>query len=193
MLSASEFFWYSSRISFVKIGFIFSWPLRSRYPSSSDFQAWTAKYWKYIGIRKLGPNLWQEGQPDTAYCVVTPRCRRNESHDTVTRKSMGLFHPLDGDTNLKYKLLCFLTPNKKISKKKALAFNLDKCCHLALCLQLILFHFIQAQFFAGGKENGAPKNGQWIGNLPPLPATLNRVKMCKFGSNILARNILIFL
>jgi hypothetical protein len=26
---------------------------------------------------------------------------------------MGLYHPLDGDTNLKYKLLCFLTPNKK--------------------------------------------------------------------------------
>ena len=26
--------------------------------------------------------------------------------------SMGLYHPLDGDTNLKYKLLGFLTPNK---------------------------------------------------------------------------------
>ncbi len=53
---------------------------------------------------------------------------------------MGLYHPLDGDTNLKYKLLCFLTPNKKNSKKKALAFNRDRCCHLALCLQSILFH-----------------------------------------------------
>ena len=30
---------------------------------------------------------------------------------------MGLYHPLDGDTNLKYKLLDFLTPNKKIKEK----------------------------------------------------------------------------
>ncbi len=51
---------------------------------------------------------------------------------------MVLFHPLDGDTNLKYKMLRFLTPNKKISKKKALAFNQDRCCHLSLCLWLIL-------------------------------------------------------
>ena len=27
---------------------------------------------------------------------------------------MGLYLPLDGNTNLKYKLLCFLTPNKNI-------------------------------------------------------------------------------
>jgi len=54
--------------------------------------------------------------------------------------SMGLYHPLDGVTNVKCKLLCFLTPNKKFSKRKALAFNWDRCCHLALCLQLILFH-----------------------------------------------------
>jgi hypothetical protein len=36
---------------------------------------------------------------------------------------MGLYQPLDGDTNLKYKQLCFLSPNKKNSKRKALAFN----------------------------------------------------------------------
>jgi hypothetical protein len=52
---------------------------------------------------------------------------------------IGLYHRLNGNTNLKYKLLCFLTPNKKISKRKALAFNWDRCCHLALCLWLILF------------------------------------------------------
>jgi hypothetical protein len=28
-------------------------------------------------------------------------------------KRMWLYQPLDGCTNLKYKLLCFLTPNKK--------------------------------------------------------------------------------
>ncbi len=53
---------------------------------------------------------------------------------------MGLYHPLDGVTNLKYKLLYFLIPNKKNSKRKALAFNWDRCCHLAICLWLILFH-----------------------------------------------------
>jgi len=52
----------------------------------------------------------------------------------------GLYRPLDGLTYLKYKLLCFLTHNKLIFKRKVLAFNLDRCCHLALCLQLILFH-----------------------------------------------------
>jgi hypothetical protein len=59
---------------------------------------------------------------------------------SVSDATMGLYHLLDGDTNLKYKLLSFLTPNKKISKKKALAFNRVRCCHLALCLWLIVFH-----------------------------------------------------
>jgi hypothetical protein len=44
---------------------------------------------------------------------------------------MGLYHPLDGITNAKYKLY-FLTPNKKNSKRKALALNRDRCCHLAM-------------------------------------------------------------
>ena len=29
---------------------------------------------------------------------------------------------------------------RKFSKRKALAFHLDRCCHLAICLRLILFH-----------------------------------------------------
>jgi hypothetical protein len=60
---------------------------------------------------------------------------------------MGLYHSLDGNTNLKHKLLCFLTSNKKISKKKALAFNRDRCCHLVLCLWLILFHWPNTFFW----------------------------------------------
>jgi hypothetical protein len=56
---------------------------------------------------------------------------------------MGLYHPLDGVTNPKYKLLCSLTAKKSFRKeKKALAFNQYRCCHLALCLQLILFHWL---------------------------------------------------
>ncbi len=35
---------------------------------------------------------------------------------------MGLHHPLDGVTNLKYKLLYFLTPNKKNLKEKGTSF-----------------------------------------------------------------------
>jgi hypothetical protein len=58
----------------------------------------------------------------------------------VQETSMELYHALDGITNLKYKLLYFLTPNKKKLKRKALAFIRDRCCHLAICLQLILFH-----------------------------------------------------
>jgi hypothetical protein len=53
---------------------------------------------------------------------------------------MGLYHALDGVTNLKYRLLYFLTPNKNNSKRKALAFSQDRSCHLANCLRLILFH-----------------------------------------------------
>jgi len=53
---------------------------------------------------------------------------------------IGLYQPIDGITNLRYKLLCFLTPNKKISKRKALAFNRDRCCHLVPCFRLIHFH-----------------------------------------------------
>ncbi len=54
---------------------------------------------------------------------------------------MGLYHPLDGITNFKYKLLFFLTPNKKNIKMKALAFNRDRWCHVVIPLQLILFHY----------------------------------------------------
>jgi len=35
---------------------------------------------------------------------------------------MGLYHPLDGITNLKYKLLYFITPNTKIFKEKGTSF-----------------------------------------------------------------------
>jgi hypothetical protein len=56
---------------------------------------------------------------------------------------MGFYQPLDGVTNLKSKLLYFFTPIKKISKRKALAFNRDRCCNLAIYLWLILFHWPQ--------------------------------------------------
>ncbi len=45
-------------------------------------------------------------------------------HDIVTEATIGLQHPLDGVTNLKYKLLHFMQPNNFFCKeKKALAFN----------------------------------------------------------------------
>jgi hypothetical protein len=49
------------------------------------------------------------------------------------------YHPTDGVKNPKYKVLHFLT-TIILSKEKALVFNRDRCCHLVLCLRLILFH-----------------------------------------------------
>ncbi len=59
----------------------------------------------------------------------------------MINEQIGLYHLLDGITNLKYKLLCSLTTKKFLKEKKALAFYRDRCSHLALCLRLILFHF----------------------------------------------------
>ncbi len=41
----------------------------------------------------------------------------------VSRCPMRLYHPLDGVTNLKYKLLYFLTPNKKNFKEEGTNFS----------------------------------------------------------------------
>jgi hypothetical protein len=60
----------------------------------------------------------------------------------VLEMAIGLHYPLDFVNNPKYKLLRFIQITKFFCKKKrALAFNRDRCCHLALCLQLILFHW----------------------------------------------------
>ncbi len=56
----------------------------------------------------------------------------------ISKLPTGLYRPLGGITNTKYKLLHFLTFFCK--ERKALAFDWDRCCHLALCLLLILFH-----------------------------------------------------
>ncbi len=40
--------------------------------------------------------------------------------------TIGLYHPLDGISNPKYKLLHLLTPEIFIKEKKALAFNQDR-------------------------------------------------------------------
>jgi hypothetical protein len=64
--------------------------------------------------------------------------------------SIGLYHPLDGVTIPKYKLLCFLSfliTEFFCKEEKALAFNRDRCCHLVLSLQLILFHCVQFFIF----------------------------------------------
>ncbi len=54
---------------------------------------------------------------------------------------IGLYHQLDGITNPKYKLFHFLTNITFFyKKKKALALNQERCCHLVLCLWQILVH-----------------------------------------------------
>jgi hypothetical protein len=40
----------------------------------------------------------------------------------VDIQGMGLYHPLDGITNLKYKLLYFLAPNEKNFKEKGTSY-----------------------------------------------------------------------
>jgi hypothetical protein len=51
--------------------------------------------------------------------VYVDRCLSS----SVQLCSMGLYHALDGDTNLKYKLLYFITPNKqKDFKEKGTSF-----------------------------------------------------------------------
>jgi hypothetical protein len=54
---------------------------------------------------------------------------------------IGLCYLLDGITIPKYKLLHFST-TKFFYREKALAFNRDRCCHLTLCLFLILLYYV---------------------------------------------------
>jgi hypothetical protein len=66
--------------------------------------------------------------------------------------AIGLHHPQDGVTNPKYKLLHFIQLTKFFCKdKNALTFNWDRCCHLALCFRLILFHCIHSYSSISGK------------------------------------------
>ncbi len=58
----------------------------------------------------------------------------------ATFSTIGLCQPLDGGSNPQYKLLHFSIILFFYKEKKALAFNRDRYCHLALCLRLILFH-----------------------------------------------------
>ena len=93
--------------------------------------------------------------------------------------SMGLDHPLNGITNPKYKLLHFLTTNFFCREKKSLAFNWDRCCHLVLCLQLILFHSRGWQwlhpFFVGGEDIFYTRKRNFGGDLPPSIHTVENL------------------
>jgi hypothetical protein len=74
------------------------------------------------------------------HSLLILRSRVRNQPPLWTGKTIGLHHPLDGVTNPKYKLLHFIQLTNLFCKEKALAFNWDTCCHLALCLWLIL-HF----------------------------------------------------
>jgi hypothetical protein len=72
---------------------------------------------------------------------------------------MGLYHPIDGVANLKYKLY-FLTPDKKKnSERNALAFNWDRCCHLAICLLLISLPLLYSGSTAAERSTRDRKTG----------------------------------
>jgi hypothetical protein len=55
---------------------------------------------------------------------------------------IGLHSLVDGIINSWYMLLSFITVIFLCKEKKALAFNKDSCCHLALCLGLIILHWV---------------------------------------------------
>jgi hypothetical protein len=69
-------------------------------------------------------------------------------------QTIRLYLPLDDIINPKYKLLHFLTTKKCCKENKALAFNRDWCCHLALCLRLFLFHLM---YFSGCTHATSPQ------------------------------------
>ncbi len=73
---------------------------------------------------------------------LTGSCMFTSFHLNNVQGPIGLHHPLDGVTNPKNKLLCFIQLTF-FKKESALAFKWDTCCHLTLCLRLILFHFIK--------------------------------------------------
>jgi len=66
---------------------------------------------------------------------------KEKTNCTKLTKATRLCHPPDGSVSPKYKLLCFITIKKNCKEKNALALNRDRCCHLVLCLRLILFHY----------------------------------------------------
>jgi hypothetical protein len=95
------------------------------------------------------PLMATKTKPLAHHSIKKTKCIQSSKSSTVRQAhpTMGLYHPLDGDSNLKYKLLGFLTPNKKISKGKALAFNWDRCCHLALCFTVDSLPLQTAKYF----------------------------------------------
>jgi hypothetical protein len=55
----------------------------------------------------------------------------------TTKAKMFTLNLLDGITNPEFKMMCFIQLAKLFCKeKKALVFNRNRCCHLALCLRL---------------------------------------------------------
>ncbi len=95
---------------------------------------------------------YQSAKGHSSYCH-SARCHSDNYHSAKFQYTkffllnghllnvIGLHHPLDGITNLEYKLMCLIQLTIFFVKRRSqLAFNRDRCCHLALRLQLILFH-----------------------------------------------------
>jgi hypothetical protein len=92
---------------------------------------------------------WMDRRTDRQ--TERPTYRRGWKTDGLTGRQtlMRLCQPPDGSTSPKYKLLCFITTKKICKEKNALAFNLDSCCHLVLCLRFIPFHCLQDEQTVG--------------------------------------------
>ncbi len=106
--------------------------------------------WCFVSLNSSQwPNLWATpwSFQATHYFSLFPLSPLLSLSLPVAHSSpMRLCHPPDGSTSPKYKLLCFITTKKICKEKNALAFNWDRCCHLVLCLQLILTNWFPCHF-----------------------------------------------
>ncbi len=118
------------------------------YQNTFQWKCWTVKNLnKRTRIIKLFFHFLSQGSSDWIQTHDLKILSQVFYHCATGVWSIGLHHPLDGVTNPEYKLLHFIQPSKFFCKEdKALAFNWDRCCNLALCLQLILFHYNQIYF-----------------------------------------------
>ncbi len=106
-------------------------------------QIWAAGDW--VDLRSVEIADFQDDvsswRRDIQHNDIYQNDTQHDSILTAVWHPIGLHHPLDGVTNPEYKLLRFIQLTKFFCKeKKAFALNWDTCCHLALCLRLILFH-----------------------------------------------------
>jgi len=142
-----KFYWLLCVCTYFYCFYIFYWFLQILliFIDFTDFTVVKLEFYSFTAVKTKNISFYS---CKCIYFAEVKICLSAKiSKTTITVNiSIGLYDPLDGITNPKYKLLHFLA-TIFCKEKKALAFYRDKCCHLALCLQLILFHCNRSQNF----------------------------------------------